>query len=65
MKESAAAKTLRKYVDRLISNADKVIDDLQKDRAALKQKIEFTEVKLKYEDEGKEQELLDTLEQRK
>lgn len=64
-KESAAAKTLRKYVDRLISNADKVIDDLQKDRAALKEKIEFTEVKLKYEDEGKEQELLDALTERK
>ena len=65
MKESAAAKTLRKYVDRVISNADKVIDELQKDRVALKEKIEFTEVKLKYEDEGKEQELLDTLTERK
>lgn len=65
LEEYAGAKTLRNYVDKLISKTDKIIEELQKDREQLKKKIEFTEVKLKYEHDGQEKELREALSERK
>ena len=65
LEEYAGAKTLRNYVDKLISKTDKIIDDLQKDREQIQKNIAFTEVKLKYDEGGSEQQLRDTLLERK
>ena len=62
--EYKGAKVLRGIVDNMISRTDKIIADLQKDREQLQKNIDITEVKLKYENGGK-QELQDTLLERK